>query len=255
MSNFTIEGTVSVNVQEVYHPIISNAFIQFHNIPTDMSPLENDDRFGILEIILHKTKDVYHETHHYRLPAIEGLEINIKNAMIYDMGHNKWTTSIYGEYLFPNEKHVFQIRTPKNSTEMVEAVIYGKVIGRKDEELEEGEIEEELVDCVQELYTVYELPDLIDTTDNTVDPVDLTAYMYLQTALEMTCKLTEYKDGIQQYNLNDSDIKDIKKFMKKMYKYMISDEYYNDEELFDMYDSMEECLESYLEDIKNGKNL
>lgn len=255
MSNFTIEGTVSVNVQEVYHPIISNAFIQFHNIPTDMSPLENDDRFGILEIILHKTKDVYHETHHYKLPVIEDFEIVIKNAMIYDMAHNKWTKSISDEELFPDKKHVFQIRTPKNSTtEMVQAVIYGKVIGRKDEELEEGEIEEELVDSVQELYTVYELPDLIDTMDNTVDPVDLTAYMYLQTALETTCKLTEYKDGIQQYNLNDSDILVIEKFMKKMYKYMISDKY-NDQELFDMYDSMEECLESYLEDIKNGKNL
>jgi len=246
MSNFTIEGNVSVNVQEVYHPIISNAFIQFHNIPTDMSPLENDERFGILEIILHKTKDQYHETRHYKLPVIQNLEINIKNALIYDMAHNKWTTSINDEDLFPDEKHVFQIRSPKNPTEMVEAVIYGKVIGRKDKELEEGEIEEELVDSVQELYTVYELPDLIDTTDNTIVPIDLTAYMYLQIALEINCKLTEYKGGIHQYNLNDSDIKDIKKFMKKMMKYMISDKY-NDQKLFDMYNSMEECLEYYLE--------
>lgn len=227
-SKEVIEGTVSINIEEVSHPIISNAFIQFHNVPTDMNPLE--ERFGILEITIPKTKDIYHETHHYKLPAIEKIEIVMKNAIIYDMAHDEWTTTITDDRLFSEEKRVFYIKTLKDSKNPTEAIVYGKVIGRK----EEGE----LVDGVEELYTVYELPDLIDTTNNTIVPVDLTKYMYLQTALEMLCKLTEYKG----YVLTDSDIVEIKKFMKKMIEYSMGFNYKESEEIFEMYDDMDDCL-------------
>lgn len=202
-TNQTIEGSVSIDMQEYSHPIVSDAVLLFHNFQTELNPL--DYPFGILEITFSKNKQLNDEIIH-NLPEIERIEIIIKNGLIYDISDNLWKSSMIELEFNTEEKHTYHIRSLEIYDEDVEAVIYGKVVGVTDDDPQHN----------QELYTVYQLPDLIDTINNTIEPVDLLKYMYLQKTYEILFELIEY----EKEPIHESYIEKIKAFFTKMGLYI-----------------------------------
>jgi len=157
------------------------------------------------------TGKVYGEILHKLLyPALENVEIVVKNGSIYDSVKNSWETSIDGIELHSEQNRTFHIRGNSNT----EAILVGTIVGRIDRELEEGEIEE--IGNREELYTADVLPDLLDEED-TVCVVDLRKYMYRQKTQELLFESVEYT---RQQKTSSSYKNKLKTFFKNMRLYM-----------------------------------
>jgi hypothetical protein len=153
------------------------------------------------------TGKVYGEILHKLLyPALEDITIAMKDGEIFNSKTNSWEPSLNIPDLYSEQKRTFHIKTTTND---IEAMISGKVVGKMDDVVQN--------DSIQVLYTAVTLPDLLDDETGEVEPVDLRKYMYRQKTQEVMFESIEYtRKHISPQSYRDN----VQKFFSEMREYM-----------------------------------
>lgn len=125
------------------------------------------------------TGKIYGEILHKLVyPALENVEITLKNGLIYNSKKNLWESSIIENEMYSEQKRNFHIQI--NENEKIEYTISGRIVGHMD-----GELEEEFEpndNRMIELYHTNEYP----TCD------DLRKYIFRQKTQELLFESIEY---------------------------------------------------------------
>jgi len=150
------------------------------------------------------TGKIYGEILHKLVyPALENVEITLKNGLIYNSKQNSWESSIVENEMYSEQKRNFHIQI--NENEKIEYTIYGRIVGHMDRELEE-EIEDN-DNRIIELYHTNEYP----TCD------DLRKYIFRQKTQELLFESVEYaKKKMAPESYKDK----LNIFFKKMRSFM-----------------------------------
>lgn len=145
------------------------------------------------------TGKIYGEILHRLIyPALENIEIHVKNGAIYNSTLNTWDYYIVEKEMYSEQKRTFHIQMDK--TEKIEVTISGKVVGT---EVENGE---------GELFTNHHLCVLTQSEYS-----DLTKYMFRQKTQEL---LFESMETSQQNSFSQNFKTKLNVFFKKMRSYM-----------------------------------
>jgi len=181
-------GNIDISYLKYIKPNANNKCIGYGKDHNSELLIECGDYYFINDF--ENTGKVYGEILHKLLyPALENIEIFMKNGMIYDTKTNSWESSINESEMYSQQTRTFHIKCNKLESMKTEANIFGTIAGRIDRDLEEGEIEE--VGNMEELCTAVVLPDLLNN-DDTICPVDLRKYMYRQKTQELLFESIEY---------------------------------------------------------------
>ena len=151
------------------------------------------------------TGKIYGEILHKLIyPALENIEICVKNGTIYNSILNTWDSSIIEKEMYSEQKRTFHIQMNKN--EKIEVEISGKVVGTIENEVEDWEGE------------------LLRTTTNhnlcslsQIEYTDLTKYMFRQRTQEL---LFESLKKSQKNSISENFKTELNVFFKKMRSYM-----------------------------------
>jgi hypothetical protein len=151
------------------------------------------------------TGKIYGEILHRLIyPALENIEICVKNGAIYNSVTNSWDSSIVEKEMYSEQKRTFHIQMNKN--EKIEVDISGKVVGSIENEVENGEGE------LLQSITNHHLCTLTRT-----ETTDLTKYMFRQKTQEL---LFESVKTTQENSFSKDFKKKLNVFFKKMRCYM-----------------------------------
>jgi hypothetical protein len=143
------------------------------------------------------TGKIYGEILHKLIyPALENIEINVKNGTIYNSVTNSWDSSIVEKEMYSEQKRTFHIQINKN--EKIEVAISGKVVGVIENEVEYG-VNRHLCSLTHTEYN------------------DLTKYMFRQKTQELLFESVEIS---QQNSVSENFKKKLNAFFKKMRSYM-----------------------------------
>jgi hypothetical protein len=151
------------------------------------------------------TGKIYGEILHRLIyPALENIEIRVKNGAIYNSVTNSWDSSIVEKEMYSEQKRTFHIQMNKN--EKIEVDISGKVVGNIENEVEDGEGELLITTTNHHLCT-------LTRTETT----DLTKYMFRQKTQEF---LFESTQKCQTNSFSEIFKTKLNVFFKKMRSYM-----------------------------------
>jgi hypothetical protein len=151
------------------------------------------------------TGKVYGEILHKVLyPALESIEFTAKNGRIYNAATNTWDASIQETEMYSEQERIYHVQYNATDENNMEVMVSAKIVGKIGEET--------LVDEVQPIYEIYQLPDLADVETGEVKPIDLRKYMYRQRTQELMFESIEntrndiappaYKEKLQAFFRN-----------------------------------------------------
>lgn len=149
---------------------------------------------------LEKSGLVYGEVIHQLLyTAIEDVTLKADNCEIYDYSTNTWTTTLDIGHLISDQEKIYQIRSLKPKEALI--AIYGRTIHQtRQSEMLTDEIE----------FQTHASPVIVS-----IEPHDLTNYLFRQKTQELLFKTKEHLQNIREYKEKDHQFKRYKSVFKE----------------------------------------
>jgi len=149
---------------------------------------------------LEKSGLVYGEVIHQLLyTAIEDVILKAENCEIYDYSRNIWTTTLDIGHLISDQEKIYQIRSLKPKESLI--AVYGRTIHQtRQSKILTDEIE----------LQMHASPVIVS-----IEPCDLTNYLFRQKTQELLFKTKEHLQNIREYKDKDHQFKRYKSVFKE----------------------------------------
>ena len=167
-----------------------------------LSSLETAGKYNEYRFVdnLEKSGLVYGEVIHQLLyTAIEDVILKAENCEIYDYSTNKWSATLDIGHLISDQEKIYQIRSVKPKEALI--AVYGRTIHQtRHFEVLSDEIE----------LQMHASPVMVS-----IEPCDLTNYLFRQKTQELLFKTKEHLQNIREYKDKDHQFKRYKSVFKE----------------------------------------